>query len=128
MKVSTLIATAAVAAAASLSAKFVRHNVGANTWNYGNPTLGCAAGEMNVSVTGLPGDFCSPPCSATGACPTSYPPGTGATSQGECVLDTGSGDPTYCALLCVPPNGCGTGATCQPIQGVGVCTYTPGQQ
>jgi hypothetical protein len=42
------------------------------------------------------------------------------------VLETqGSSKPTQCALICTPgSNGaCPTGATCQAIQGEGICTY-----
>jgi len=57
----------------------------------------------------------------------------GATAKGECVLETpGSASPTQCALICAPTaaaaaaasSGCPAGATCIPIQGLGICTYT----
>jgi hypothetical protein len=37
--------------------------------------------------------------------------------------------PTLCALICDPTQKgtCGKTATCQPIQGVGVCTYPAGK-
>ncbi len=37
----------------------------------------------------------------------------------------GGSTPTLCALLCTPgqAKACGKDATCQPIQGVGLCTY-----
>ena len=69
----------------------------------------------------------SPACDAAGNCPTNYAPGISASTQGQCVLEEGgSGVPTLCALLCTPgtANACdAAGATCQPIQGVGLCTY-----
>ena len=34
-------------------------------------------------------------------------------------------EPTLCVLICTPgqAKACGKDATCQPIQGVGLCTY-----
>jgi hypothetical protein len=76
-------------------------------------------------VQGVSGAFCSPPCSASGTCPA---PPAGTTAQAECALDVnGNPNPTYCALICTPgttgSGGCPGKATCQPISGVGVCTY-----
>jgi len=124
-----ILATAVAAVFAGKEVKLNLAKVGAkvNTWNYGNPALGCMTGEQNVSITGLPGDFCSPACDAAGNCPTNYAPGIDASTQGQCVLEeAGSNNPTLCALLCTPgtANACdANGATCQPIQGVGLCTY-----
>lgn len=87
---------------------------------------GCHAGETSVQIQGLTGDFCSPTCSKTKPCSTKYPPGTGSTTRGECVLEmSGKSTPTQCALICDPSSkaGCPTKATCKPIQGLGVCTY-----
>lgn len=73
----------------------------------------CQSGEQQVSVTGVPGSFCSPPCLSSGSCPTDVPPGT--TAQPECVLEfPGNKTATYCALICSPgPSaGCPTGAKC----------------
>ena len=37
---------------------------------YSNPFTGmCQATEMKVSITGIPGSFCSPKCSASAPCP-----------------------------------------------------------
>ena len=49
-----------------------------------------------------------------------------AATTGQCVLEEGgAANPTLCALICTPgaAKACGVDATCQPIQGVGVCTY-----
>ncbi len=59
--------------------------------------------------------------------PTDYP--AGVTATGECVLEVnGASTPTYCVLICDPTvaGDCGTDATatCQPIQGTGVCSYS----
>merc|ERR1712187_136361 len=99
----------------------------ANPTHYGDPATGCESDEEAVRVQGVSGDFCSPPCSAAGACPTDVPSGDTATPK--CALQTPSGK-QYCALICTPSalsfngaNGeCGTG-TCQSIQGIGLCTY-----
>ena len=73
-------------------------------------------------ITGVTGDFCSPLC-VQNECPK----GDGSfTAKPSCVLETqGSSKPTQCALICTPgSNGaCPTGATCQAIQGEGICTY-----
>ena len=92
--------------------------------DYEDPyTTSCAANELNVTLDGVPGAFCSPPCTSSGGCPAA-PKGTTAAPQ--CVLEVnGASTPTYCALICTPGQaGCPTGATCQAIQGVGVCTYS----
>ncbi len=85
---------------------------------------GCQSDELSVQVEGLGGDFCSPYCSPSQACPTDLPDGT--TASPECVLETqGSSTPTNCALICDPSqsNQCPQNATCKPISGIGVCTY-----
>jgi len=93
---------------------------------YGNPnTAPCMADEMKVAIQGLAGSFCSPSCSATSPCPADS--WKGATAEGQCVLETpGSASPSQCALICQPEEddgGCPGTATCQPIQGLGICTY-----
>merc|ERR1712178_462690 len=80
--------------------------------------------EDAVRVQGLSGDFCSPKCTS-GSCPAA-PKGT--TAQAQCILVmSGSSKPSNCALICDPSaqdGGCPSGATCQPIQGLGICTYS----
>jgi len=101
--------------------------VATNPTHYGNPATGCESDEQAVQVQGVSGDFCSPPCTSAGVCPTDEPAGDTATPQ--CALQTTTGG-KYCALICTPSalssngaNGeCGTG-TCQGIQGTGICTY-----
>jgi hypothetical protein len=83
----------------------------------------CASGEDAVQVQGLSGDFCSPKCSTSTACPA-LP--SGVTGKAKCVLQTaGSSGPTNCAVICNPSQNsqCPTGASCQAIQGLGICTY-----
>jgi len=83
----------------------------------------CTGSETSVQITGVAGDFCSPLC-VQNECPKGD--GPSFTAEPSCVLETqGSSKPTQCALLCTPgSNGaCPTGATCQAIQGEGICTY-----
>ena len=104
--------------------------------HYADPcaAAGCKLGEHPVSVTGVPGSFCSPKCVGTGAanCPTDVPAGVSATPS--CALTAPSGTKS-CALVCSPSAAiaiadqhaadamCGAGASCKPIQGQGLCTY-----
>merc|ERR1711959_828056 len=85
----------------------------------------CASGEDAVQVQGLSGDFCSPKCSASKACPA-LP--AGVTGKAQCILQTaGSSGPTNCAIICSPTKGladqCPKGASCEAIQGTGICMY-----
>lgn len=91
---------------------------------YGKPSsdMTCEDGQEAVSITGVAGDFCSPVCSASTACPTSVPAGTTATP--ECILEmSGSQTPSNCALVCNTDDSCPQGATCETINGSGICTY-----
>ena len=94
--------------------------------HYGDPNDGgCEKDEQPVKINGLAGDFCSPPCSSSGACPTDVP--AGVTAKPTCALTSSSGA-KYCALICNPSmeafeNTCGKNATCKAIQGTGICTY-----
>merc|ERR1711966_355918 len=95
--------------------------------HYDDPfqSAGCKAGEMNITVQGIPGSFCSPKCDASGACPTDVCPGTVA--KPTCVLQDSGGN-KYCGLVC-DPKGKGTTCSsdehmkCEAIQGTGLCTY-----
>ena len=97
------------------------------TCEYEDPykTPSCQPGEVNVTVSGVPGAFCAPKCLPSGGCPTDTCPLT--VDKPQCVLQDQSGD-KYCALLCTP-GGSGTQCshdehmTCSPISGVGLCTY-----
>ena len=101
--------------------------------HYGDPKDGCLTDEIEVSITGVAGDFCTPKCTPLfKPCPTDVPAGVTVTPQ--CALqDSGSTD-KYCALICSPSlpivdqvaadAQCGTNASCKAVQaGVGVCTY-----
>merc|ERR1719424_661057 len=98
--------------------------------HYGDPKDGCEADEQAVQVQGLAGDFCSPKCTAFGACPKDIP--SGVTAKPECALQTPTGG-KYCALICSPSlpiqnqkiadSQCGANASCKAVSGVGLCTY-----
>jgi len=82
----------------------------------------CTGSETSVQITGVTGDFCSPLCYQN-----QCPKGDGSfTATPSCVLETqGSSKPTQCALICTPGDNaaCPAGASCQSIQGEGICTY-----
>jgi len=120
MRVLALIALAVAVAAVSVEVRLSKTAL--KLGDYEDPyTTKCAANELNVTLEGVPGAFCSPPCTASGTCPA----GGSGSVQAECALEVnGASTPTYCALICTPGQaGCPKGATCQAIQGVGVCTY-----
>merc|ERR1712178_448269 len=105
-----LVAVAAMAIASpALETTFIGGMVqplAAPSCHYDDPfqKSGCKAGEVNITVQGIQGSFCSPKCSATGECPTDVCPGTVA--KPTCVLQDTSGN-KYCGLVC-DPNGKGT--------------------
>lgn len=96
-----------------------------NPTHYGDPagSSSCMTDEEAIQITGITGDFCSPQCDASGACPTDLP--KGVTAKPSCALQTSTGE-AYCALICDPTDTnadtCGK-ATCKSIQGTGLCTY-----
>eukprot|EP00178_Gracilaria_changii_P016619 TRINITY_DN4787_c0_g1_i1.p1 TRINITY_DN4787_c0_g1~~TRINITY_DN4787_c0_g1_i1.p1 ORF type:complete len:145 (-),score=13.20 TRINITY_DN4787_c0_g1_i1:75-458(-) len=91
---------------------------------YEDPNKGaCESSEEAIRIQGVPGAICAPHCNSTSPCPS--PPS--GTADAECAIEVqGSSQPTLCALICQPGSSgqCPTGATCEPIQGVGICTYT----
>jgi C1A family cysteine protease len=100
--------------------------------HYEDPKDGCRSDEIEVTISGVTGDFCTPKCGLFKPCPTDTP--SGVTAKPQCALqDSGSSD-KYCALLCAPSlpivnqkvadDACGTNASCKPLQaGIGICTY-----
>ncbi len=98
---------------------------------YGNPYLsgGCPRGELNMSVTGVPGLYCAPKCSVVfqNDCNPAKAPGVSA--MPECMIAVNSSENNYCALICnvdAPQDQCDTagGAQCHHVSGnQGVCTY-----
>jgi len=102
------------------------------TTHYEDPKGGCQTDEVEVSIQGITGDFCSPKCSFFKACPTDIP--TGVTAQPQCALQDSASNQKYCALICSPTAKiadqkaadaqCGANASCKSLQlGLGVCTY-----
>ena len=86
----------------------------------------CQPSEVNVTINGIPGAICSPPCDDM-ECPSD----PDVAARPSCALQSGSGT-KYCALLCSPDksgNGknfddeCGADASCKPLVGLGICTY-----
>jgi len=101
--------------------------------HYGDPKEGCLSDELEITIQGITGDFCSPMCSNTKECPVDVP--SGVTSEPQCAL-TDASDPNkkYCALICSPTlpildqkaadAQCGQEATCkEAAPGIGLCTY-----
>jgi len=93
----------------------------ASATHYEDPKNGCGADEQAIQVQDVSGDFCSPPCNNT-VCPTDPPSPSDA--KPTCALKSSAGD-QFCALICNSGSNvaCPTGASCQPIQGKGLCTY-----
>lgn len=104
----------------------------ASKTHYGDPKDGCLSDEVEVTIQGVSGDFCTPKCSLFKPCPTDKP--DGVTAEAQCALkDSGSGK-SFCALICSPSlpildqkaadEQCGENATCKDVQmGIGICTY-----
>lgn len=96
--------------------------------HYGDPyDVACQSDELNVTVTGVAGAFCSPKCTGQ-SCPTDVP--AGVTAQPKCALESqGKKTPDHCVLVC-PQSGeanpCGPKASCKTIQGGAICTYDDG--
>jgi hypothetical protein len=95
--------------------------------HYGDPKDGpCETGELNMSVTGATGAFCSPQCTdyrpiIGGKCINDLPKNT--TAKAQCLLtDEDTGD-HYCALVCDTDSECPTRATCKDVGGASLCTY-----
>jgi hypothetical protein len=96
--------------------------------HYGDPKDGpCETGELNISVTGATGAFCSPKCTGYlpppigGKCSSDLPKNT--TAEAQCLLtDEDTGD-HYCALVCDTDSDCPTRATCKDLGGASLCTY-----
>jgi C1A family cysteine protease len=104
-----------------------------STSHYEDPKGGCQTDEIEVTITGVSGDFCTPKCSLFKPCPKDVP--TGVTAQPQCALqDASAPQNKYCALICSPTlpivdqkaadAQCGTNASCKSLQlGIGLCTY-----
>jgi len=81
----------------------------------------CQSDEVEAQVQGTGGELCAPSCDGQ-ACPTDVPAGTRAKPQ--CILQDASSGKKYCALSCLLPFSCPSGAKCARIGGLtGVCVY-----
>jgi len=102
------------------------------TTHYEDPKPnGCLSDEVDITITGVAGDVCTPKCTGIlkNKCPTDVP--AGVTAKPTCALQDQTGA-KYCALMCSPTTDekslragdaqCGP-ASCKAIQGVGICTY-----
>jgi len=105
---------------------------GASQNAYSNPYAGaCEKGELNLTVTGVPGLFCSPKCGTVPGYDCDPAKAVGTTAMPECIIGVNSSENNYCALICNTdaPNQCDKegGAECRHVSGnQGVCTYTSG--
>ena len=68
--------------------------------HYNDPKDGCASDEIEISIQGVGGDFCTPKSSLFKACPNDVPSGVAAKPQ--CALQEASTGSKYCALICSP--------------------------
>jgi len=100
--------------------------------HYGDPKDGCLQDELEISIKGVSGDFCSPKCSLFKPCPSDLP--AGVTAGPQCALQDAASGAKYCALICSPSlpildqqvadDQCGENASCKAAApGVGLCTY-----
>mmetsp|Transcript_37230 Transcript_37230/g.90425 ORF Transcript_37230/g.90425 Transcript_37230/m.90425 type:complete len:174 (+) Transcript_37230:55-576(+) len=98
--------------------------------HYGHPPDDCEKDEIAVQINGIPGAICTAKCTDFLPCPKDVP--KGVTAEPTCALQDQAGN-HYCILLCKPDKKdsnlrksgdgeCGD-ATCQPAQGLGICTY-----
>jgi cyclophilin family peptidyl-prolyl cis-trans isomerase len=98
---------------------------------YGNPFAGpCLAGELNLSISGVPGLYCAPHCNERFASGCNPAKPADSVAMAECIIGVNSTQNNYCALICntdAKEDQCDTkgGAACHHVSGVqGVCTYT----
>ena len=102
------------------------------TTHYGDPKDGCLPDEVETSIQGISGEFCTPKCSVFTPCPTDIP--DGVTAEPQCALEDSKTHLKYCALICsstlpildqkAADDQCGTNASCKSLQlGIGICTY-----
>jgi C1A family cysteine protease len=99
--------------------------------HYGDPKNGCLSDELEITIQGIDGDFCTPKCSLFKPCPTDVP--TGVTAAPQCALQDSGSSQQYCALICSPTAEikdqkaadaqCGPNASCKSVSFTGLCTY-----
>jgi hypothetical protein len=127
MRASLVLLTVAAVLCIAVAAQSLRVQFKApNQTHYGDPyQTNCLSDEVNITVEGIDGAFCSPKCT-TKACPTDVP--AGVTVKPSCCLQ--STTDLFCGFICTPgadqktiDSQCGNNASCKPISGVGLCTY-----
>ena len=92
-----------------------------NESNYGDPLARtCLSNEMNISVEGINGWFCSPVCT-TNPCPTDTP--ASVTAKPTCDIQDGQTGDMLCGLVCTSNVSCGHNSTCKDIADTALCTY-----
>ena len=83
-----------------------------------------------MSVNGVPGLYCAPPCNTVPGYDCDPAKVSGVTTVPECMIAVNATDNNYCALICntdASDNQCDAkgGAKCHHVYGnQGVCTYT----
>jgi len=83
-----------------------------------------------MSVNGVPGLYCAPPCNTVPGYDCDPAEVPGVTAMPECMIAVNGTDNNYCALICntdASDNQCDAkgGAKCHRVSGnQGVCTYT----
>jgi len=103
-----------------------------STTHYEDPKGGCMSDEIEITIQGVTGDFCTPKCGLFKPCPTDVP--AGVTAQPQCALQDSASNQKYCALMCsatlpiidqkAADDQCGPNASCKSVQlGIGLCTY-----
>ena len=71
---------------------------------YSNPSTGaCQTSEAKVTITGIPGSFCSPKCGPSLPCPANTHFASSASPQSSSRRRDAT--PSQCALICRPPMG-----------------------
>jgi len=114
------MASSDIAVTAALTVTVGTATAGAGPYEDPKPN-GCASDEVDIQIQGVTGDFCTPACSASDACPA-----FSGSATPQCALQDASTHKTYCALICNPSandDACGANASCKSIQGTGICTY-----
>ena len=112
---------ASLVAIAYASEGKIRASYPAKLQHYGDPfARSCLSNELNISIEGLSGWFCSPSCTS-GKCPIDVPSGVSATPS--CDIEDGQTGGMLCGLVCNATRNCGHNATCKPIANTALCTY-----
>lgn len=91
------------------------------TSHYGDPSNGCLADELSMTVSGFDGSFCSSLCGSDGSC--SADTSKGVSAKPACTLTAADGT-QYCALVCSTSTSCGSGMCVSNDQSTSFCMYS----